>query len=83
MLSDNFEEMGVGYYDLADDSGGVNYRHYWTQVFGTEATHSCNSLFIRGKCRFAEQYPGHYNRLDRGFPPVHTRATCARLGGSR
>jgi uncharacterized protein YkwD len=36
MLSDNFEEMGVGYYYLANDSG-VNYRHYWTQVFGAEA----------------------------------------------
>ena len=37
MLSDNFEEMGVGYYYLANDTGSLNYRHYWTQTFGTEA----------------------------------------------
>jgi uncharacterized protein YkwD len=37
MLSDKFEELGVGYYYLANDSGSVSYRHYWTQVFGTEA----------------------------------------------
>ena len=37
MLSDAFEEMGVGYHYLANDGGGLNYRHYWTQVFGTEA----------------------------------------------
>lgn len=37
MLSDNFKEMGVGYYYLANDTGSVNYHHYWTQVFGTEA----------------------------------------------
>lgn len=37
MLSDNFQEMGIGYAYLANDTGGVNYRHYWTQVFGTEA----------------------------------------------
>lgn len=37
MLSNNFEEMGVGYVYLANDTGSVNYRHYWTQVFGTEA----------------------------------------------
>ena len=32
MLSDNFEEMGVGYHYLANDPGSLNYRHYWTQV---------------------------------------------------
>ena len=37
MLSDNFEEIGIGYHYLANDTGSVNYRHYWTQVFGTEA----------------------------------------------
>lgn len=37
MLSDNFKEIGVGYHYLANDTGSVNYRHYWTQVFGTEA----------------------------------------------
>ena len=40
MLSDNFEEMGVGYYYLANDTGSLNYRHYWTQTFGTETSDS-------------------------------------------
>ena len=37
MLSDSFEEMGVGYAYLADDTGRTNFHHYWTQTFGTEA----------------------------------------------
>jgi uncharacterized protein YkwD len=37
MLSSNFEEIGIGYHYLANDAGSVNYHHYWTQVFGTEA----------------------------------------------
>lgn len=27
-------DTGVGYVYLADDGGSVNYRHYWTQLFG-------------------------------------------------
>ena len=37
MLSDSYKEMGVGHYYLANDTGSVNYNHYWTQTFGTEA----------------------------------------------
>ena len=37
MLSDNFQEIGIGYFHLENDNGRVNYNHYWTQVFGTEA----------------------------------------------
>lgn len=37
MLSDDFKEIGVGHYYLAEDSGSVNYNHYWTQTFATEA----------------------------------------------
>lgn len=35
MLNPNFTELGVGYYDLANDTGSVNYNRYWTQVFGS------------------------------------------------
>lgn len=33
ILNCNLEETGVGYYYLQNDTGDVNYRHYWTQVF--------------------------------------------------
>lgn len=33
ILSPNATEIGVGYYFLADDTGQINYNHYWTQVF--------------------------------------------------
>lgn len=36
MLSANFEEIGVGHHFEANDTGSVNYGHYWTQVFATE-----------------------------------------------
>lgn len=35
ILKPNLKEIGVGYYFLADDTGKVNYHHYWTQVFAT------------------------------------------------
>jgi serralysin len=34
ILNPNFTHLGVGYAYLANDSGSVNYQHYWTQVFG-------------------------------------------------
>ncbi|WP_272063403.1 CAP domain-containing protein [Oscillatoria sp. CS-180] len=34
MLNPDFNEIGVGYYFLENDTGSVNYNHYWTQVFG-------------------------------------------------
>lgn len=37
MLSDYFQEIGVGHYYEENDTGDVNYHHYWTQVFATEA----------------------------------------------
>ena len=33
ILNPNAREIGVGYYYLANDTGNVNYKHYWTQVF--------------------------------------------------
>jgi uncharacterized protein YkwD len=33
LLNPNFQEIGVGYYELANDTGSVNYNRYWTQVF--------------------------------------------------
>jgi len=35
ILDCNLREIGVGYYYLQDDSGTVNYRHYWTQILAT------------------------------------------------
>ncbi|MDB9372490.1 CAP domain-containing protein [Nodularia sphaerocarpa] len=34
ILNPQFRELGVGYYFLENDQGSVNYKHYWTQVFG-------------------------------------------------
>ncbi|MBW4573402.1 CAP domain-containing protein [Hassallia byssoidea VB512170] len=34
ILSPNYQEIGVGYYYLGNDTGNVNYKHYWTQCFG-------------------------------------------------
>jgi uncharacterized protein YkwD len=35
ILNANLREIGVGYYELANDTGSVNYGRYWTQDFGT------------------------------------------------
>jgi hypothetical protein len=34
ILNADYNEIGVGYYFLATDTGNVNYNSYWTQVFG-------------------------------------------------
>jgi Ca2+-binding RTX toxin-like protein len=34
ILNPNFTHLGVGYAYLPNDTGSVNYSHYWTQVFG-------------------------------------------------
>ncbi|NJO42693.1 MAG: hypothetical protein HC865_19265 [Cyanobacteria bacterium RU_5_0] len=33
ILNPNFQQIGVGYYFLSKDTGKVNFKHYWTQVF--------------------------------------------------
>lgn len=35
ILNPQYQEIGIGYYYLANDMGEVNYNHYWTQNFGT------------------------------------------------
>jgi len=35
ILNANLQEIGVGYFFLANDTGNVNYNSYWTQVFGS------------------------------------------------
>jgi len=35
ILNCSFIHIGVGYYYLQNDTGNVNYRHYWTQVFAS------------------------------------------------
>ncbi|MEG4861588.1 CAP domain-containing protein [Microcoleus sp. K1-B6] len=36
ILNSKFQEFSVGYYFLANDTGEVNYKHYWTQVLATQ-----------------------------------------------
>jgi hypothetical protein len=33
ILNPQFRELGVGYYFLANNTGTVNYKHYWTLGF--------------------------------------------------
>lgn len=35
ILNCGFIHIGVGYYYIQNDTGNVNYRHYWTQVFAS------------------------------------------------
>jgi uncharacterized protein YkwD len=35
IMNPNLQEIGVGFYFIANDPGTVNYRYYWTQNFGT------------------------------------------------
>lgn len=37
ILNPDLQEIGIGHYFLASDTGSVNYKHYWTQVFATPA----------------------------------------------
>jgi uncharacterized protein YkwD len=34
ILNTDYREIGTGYYYLANDGGNVNWKHYWTTVFG-------------------------------------------------
>jgi uncharacterized protein YkwD len=38
MLRPQFTEIGVGFTNLADDTGSVNFNNYWTQAFGSGDT---------------------------------------------
>ena len=40
ILNGNYTEIGVGYEYLQNDTGSVNYNHYWTQVFGTPSNNN-------------------------------------------
>jgi uncharacterized protein YkwD len=35
ILNEDLTEIGVGYQYLGNDTGSVNYNHYWTTTFGT------------------------------------------------
>ncbi|MGB3508712.1 MAG: CAP domain-containing protein [Microcoleaceae cyanobacterium] len=35
LLDPVLQEIGVGYYFLANETGDVNFNHYWTQAFGS------------------------------------------------
>jgi uncharacterized protein YkwD len=34
MINCSYQDTGVGYYYLANDTGTINYNYYWTQDFG-------------------------------------------------
>ncbi len=34
IMNASYQELGVGYYYLANDTGSVNYNYYWSQEFG-------------------------------------------------
>jgi hypothetical protein len=35
LLNSSYKELGVGYFYLENDTGSVNYKRYWTQLFGS------------------------------------------------
>ena len=44
ILNENFTEIGIGYTYLENDTGSVNYNHYWTQVFGRPLNNNSGNL---------------------------------------
>jgi hypothetical protein len=49
ILNPSYNEIGVGYYFLENDTGNTNYNSYWTQKFGQgeiEDSNSSGSLFV-------------------------------------
>jgi uncharacterized protein YkwD len=34
ILNSDLREVGIGYYFLSEDTGNMNFQHYWTQDFG-------------------------------------------------
>ncbi|NJO79948.1 MAG: hypothetical protein HC827_16485 [Cyanobacteria bacterium RM1_2_2] len=44
MLNSSYTELGVGYFNLANDTGSVNYKTYWTQLFGSGDLNPNSSL---------------------------------------
>lgn len=44
LLNPSFTELGVGYYHLTNDTGSINYNHYWTQLFGSGDTNPSRNL---------------------------------------
>ena len=42
ILNPNLKEIGISYYFLANDTGSVNFNHYWTQVFATSLDGTVN-----------------------------------------
>lgn len=44
LLNPSYTELGVGYFELSNDTGAVNYMRYWTQLFGSgDLTQSAES----------------------------------------
>ena len=44
LLNRSYTELGVGYFLLENDTGSVNYNHYWTQVFGSGDTDPSSNI---------------------------------------
>ena len=43
ILNPDYSDIGIGYEYLGNDTGKINYNHYWTQVFGTPLSNNSNS----------------------------------------
>ena len=43
ILNPDYTEIGVGYKQLQNDPGSVNYDSYWTQVFGNSSENNSNN----------------------------------------
>ncbi len=48
ILNPEVKNIGIGYIYLADDTGNLDYRHYWTQVFGTRSVNSEAARLVVG-----------------------------------
>jgi len=44
LLNPKYTELGVGYHFLENDTGSVNYKRYWTQVFGSGDRNPASNL---------------------------------------
>ena len=44
ILNADYTEIGIGYEFLENDTGAIDYNHYWTQVFGTSLEESIEDL---------------------------------------
>ncbi len=57
LLNPNYTELGVGYFELKNDTGQVNYYRYWTQLFGSGDLTANNAVIVSAAAESAQQTP--------------------------